>query len=86
MTGQGPKSSAFRDHLAAMRRDGLIESAGGKVEITEAGRKSAPGSVSPPTLDELHDRWRSRLPASQARILYVLMGRYPDDATRERVA
>lgn len=86
LSSQGPKSSAFREHLAAMRKEGLVESAGGEVTLTDEGLKEAPDTRRPMTLEELHRRWVAHLPPAGGRILFVLAERYPDGIERDDLA
>lgn len=88
---QGPRSSAFRDHVAALKEAGLVYyPASGQVSLTESGRERmesvAGGDARPRSLQELHAAWMRRLPDAGGRIVAALVESYPEALTREELA
>lgn len=83
---QSPKSSAYADHLRALKAAGLITLAAGRVALTDAGRQTAPTPPQPATLDALHAAWLTKLPDKAARILQVLIDSYPAGMDRTTLA
>lgn len=89
--GQGPRSSAFRDHVAALKEAGLVHyPASGQVALTESGRKlmedADGGEHHPRSLRELHTAWMRRLPDAGGRIVAALVESHPESLTREDLA
>ncbi|QIN79617.1 DUF87 domain-containing protein [Rubrobacter marinus] len=87
--GQGPRSSAFRDHLAALNAAGLITyPSGGVVALTASGRAEAPrdGRAAPRTVGDLHRAWYAHLQDASARIVAALVERHPNSLSREELA
>lgn len=86
---QGPRSSAFRDHLAALNSAGLISyPSGGVVALTASGRAEAPrdGRAAPRTVEDLHRAWYAHLQAASSRIVSALVERHPNSLSREELA
>ncbi len=88
---QSPRSSAYRDHVADLKRRGLVDYPGdGRVALAEQGRRRArsrPGRPGRPrTLAGLHQAWLGYLPHPQGRLLELLLERYPKDLSREELA
>lgn len=84
---QGPKSSAFRDHLAALKETGMISyPSPGSVALDDEGWDAVPEPASPRSVEELHRAWYGRLPDAAGRIVAALVQSYPEGLSRERLA
>ena len=85
---QSPTSSGYTNNLGRLRSLGLIDyPSGGQVALTETGRAiAAPMVPSLTSVEQLQDAWCLRLPNPQARILRVLIGRYPRAINRVELA
>ncbi len=82
-----PTSSAYSNNLGALRSAGLIDyPAGGQVALTEAGGRRARPTAPIHSIEQLHEAWITRLPGPQGRILRALIGVYPRDMDRVRLA
>lgn len=80
------KSSAFDLSLARLRKDGLIT---GDVEmrITDSGWAAFGGAPPAPlTLPEMQQAWRDALPKQAAKLMDVLIDRYPGGYSRQELA
>lgn len=97
-SGQGPRSSAYAAHLAALRKEGYVEyPEPGRASLTTVGRAVALGleeegaddplrREQPKSLRSLHAAWYAHLPDAQGRLLSVLIDRYPSDIPHEELA
>ncbi|MFN0133443.1 MAG: helicase HerA domain-containing protein [Phycisphaerales bacterium] len=86
LSDQSPKSSGYRDHVAALIKLGdIATTSAGRVALTTEGRQRAPASRAPGTLAELHDMWAAKLSKHQATMMRVLI-RSGGKMTRERLA
>jgi hypothetical protein len=97
-SGQGPRSSAYAAHLAALRKEGYVEyPEPGRASLTTVGRAVALGLEEeganeplrwerPGSLRSLHAAWYAHLPDAQGRLLSVLIERYPADVPHEELA
>lgn len=84
---QSPTSSGFTNNLGHLRSLSLIDyPAAGQVALTPAGRALAKPAVPITSLEQLHEAWYTKLPNPQARILRVLIARYPEAMDRAELA
>lgn len=84
---QSPRSSAYGNHLGALRSAGLIAYPGtGMVALTTQGQAHAQVRSPITSLIQLHQAWYDRLPAPQGRILRVLITAYPQPIDRTALA
>lgn len=82
-----PRSSDYGKHLAALRDTGLIDyPSAGEVGITDAGRELARQPATEPTAAGVQDALLRRLPDPQARVLRVLIDRYPEPVEKIELA
>ena len=79
LAGQGPRSSAFREHLANLRDEGLVTyPSAGHVELTSAGWElTDTGTRRPVTQEAMQEAWLSYLPGASSRILAEVIRRGP---------
>ena len=97
-SGQGPRSSAYSAHLAALRKEGYVEyPEPGRASLTTMGRAVALGLEEegtneplrwerPRSLQSLHAAWFAHLPDAQSRLLSVLIERYPAEVSHDELA
>lgn len=84
---QSPTSSGYANNLGRLRSLGLIDyPSGGQVALTAAGRAVATPMTPIRSVEQLHAAWCDRLPNPQARILRVLIDRYPCSIDRVALA
>jgi hypothetical protein len=77
----------FSDYFSTLKRDGLIDEAGGSVGITEAGLERVEHvAADPMTTEEIVAMYQSKLKAGARRMLDVLVDRYPGWVTRQELA
>ena len=87
MAGYSPGGGAFQNPRGALRSKGLVEyAAGGRVQLTEAGRALAAVPDAPLTPQELQARVLGRLPGPEQRILKVLLEAYPEPVPNDELA
>lgn len=80
-------SSTFGNNLGALRSQGLIDyPQPGMVELTGAGRTAAPTIDAPSSSEELLERCRKILSASQWAILQTLVNAYPQALSKKELA
>jgi hypothetical protein len=97
-SGQGPRSSAYAAHLAALRKQGYVQyPEPSRASLTSIGRTAALDlqeeetgeplrGERPRSLDGLHSAWYARLPEAQSRLLSVLIASYPGDVSHKELA
>ncbi|MCC6192082.1 MAG: DUF87 domain-containing protein [Anaerolineales bacterium] len=80
LSGFAPRGGTFRTYFGVLKRAGLIVEQGGEVSVTEAGLAYLGAAVppAPATTAEMLAMWRARLRAGEARMLDVLVERYPE--------
>jgi hypothetical protein len=84
---QSPRSSAYTNHLGALRTAGLIDyPRAGYVALTPAGQARARASEPILSIVQLHAAWYARLPAPQASILRTVITAHPRSLTRKTLA
>jgi uncharacterized protein DUF87/helicase HerA-like protein len=82
-----PRSSAFTNNLGSLRTAGYLDyPAPGRVALTEAGRAASSPTTPITSVSQLHAAWFSKLSGPQARILGVLIDRYPRAIDKEELA
>lgn len=82
-----PTSSGYQNNLGSLRSAGLIEyPTGGTVKLTDAGHAAAQAPARAPTTADLHATLQAKLPRPLWQILEALIGVYPDDLDKERLA
>jgi len=87
MSDQRPTSGGYFNNLGALRSAGLITyPMAGMVTLTDAGRVQAEAGDVPTTSEELQQMLFAKLPASQTRILRVLIKCYPGTMSKDRLA
>lgn len=86
--GMSPKSSGYTNNLGYLHNQrGLIHyPKGGFVSLTEQGRAAATADETIATLAGLHEAWYRHVTSSQAAILRVLIGIYPNDLAKPDLA
>jgi uncharacterized protein len=85
--GESHKGGAFNNKVSRLRTMGYLEyPQQGLVTLTEAGHVEADAGQAPSTVDEMHQLARGLVGPARARILDVLIARYPDPITREDLA
>jgi len=87
LSAQSPRSSAYGNHVAALRAGGFITyPEEGLLALTDAGREVAPKPTSPTSLGELHRRWLEYLSSYEGDLLRVLIDCHPAALSREELA
>lgn len=78
----------FNNMVGELRTNGFLDyPSGNMVQLTDAGRAIANADAnSIQSLDDLHNTWRSKLSPSEAKLLSVLIGYYPDAISRGELA
>lgn len=78
----------FNNMVGELRTNGFLDyPSGNMVQLTGAGRAIANADSNPiQSLDDLHRTWYSKLSPSEAKLLRVLVERYPDSITRADLA
>ena len=78
----------FNNMVGDLRTKGFLDyPGGGTVQLTDAGRAIANADAnSIQSLDDLHRTWYGKLSPSEAKLLRVLVERYPDPITRADLA
>ena len=79
LSGFAPRGGTFSTYFGTLKRAGFIVEQGGEVEVTQAGLDYIGVDVppAPSTTVEMLAMWRARLKAGEARMLDVLVERYP---------
>jgi hypothetical protein len=85
LTSQSPKSSAYEAKLRDLRTLGYVVTPG-PVELTRSGRAQAVRPLRPPTLADLHRRWKGFLGRSAGRCLDVIVRVHPRPVERKDLA
>lgn len=76
----------FQTYFSTLKREGLIQEAGGLIAITDAGMAYVGESARrPQTAQETQEMWRSALKAGARKMLDVLIEVYPDPVDREEL-
>jgi uncharacterized protein len=84
---QSPRSSGYTNNLGRLRTLGLVDyPVPGLVALTDRGRELATCFQRLTSLTELHHAWYAKLSNPQARILQVLVLRYPASMSRAGLA
>lgn len=78
VAGYSHKGSAYGNPRSALRAAGLIEYRGDKLALLPAGRGMAYKAASPLTRTELHRHVMHILPGPEAKLLRVLLDKYPE--------
>ena len=87
LSKQSPKSSAYGAHVAKLNALGLVTyTGGGRMALTDEGRRVSPPRPKPATPAELHRRWLEYLSTYEADLLKELIGAYPDALSRDELA
>lgn len=82
----GYKKSSRDAYVQRLRARGYVTGGGDAITVTQDGMDALGDDFEPlPTGQALRDHWLSKLPAGEARILDIVMGRYPNTATRDSV-
>lgn len=85
--GYSPGSGSVNTHLGSLATLGLIEAARGTIQFTDAGRQAVPDwPTQIPTLDALHDAWRSKIDDAKLKFLNIVIDIYPADISRNDLA
>lgn len=77
---------AYNNPRGALRTKGLIDYAGDRIRLTDAGRAAAHWPDDVLTAEELQRRVLERLPGPEQRILRVLLGAYPESVDNDDLA
>lgn len=77
---------AFNNPRGALRTKGLVEYAGDRIRLTEAGSAAANEPGAPLSSEDLHARILDRLPGPESRLLRPLLDAYPAAMTNENLA
>jgi len=88
LTGLTPSGGTFGNDFGRLRKKGYLkEQPSGDIVITEAGLGLFGGErpQGPQTAEEVVAMWRGKLIAGERKMLDVLLGRYPDAASREEL-
>jgi len=84
--GISSKTGTWRNYMSELRGNALIVDLPGKrTMLTDAGRDVADAANTPPTLDKLHDIWRSKLGGTAAKMLTVIIEAYPDSVMKNEI-
>jgi hypothetical protein len=87
LAGYASDGGAYGNLLGSLRTVGMIEyPTQGSVSITDAGRSNSNADDCVPYGADLVESWCSRIGGSHAKLLRVLVGRYPKDMTRDELA
>lgn len=87
LAGYTMGGGAWNNPRGRLHTRGLVEyRSGGRIALTEAGRRLANAPDSPLTTQELHARVLERLPGPERRILRVLLEAYPRPISNEDLA
>lgn len=87
MAGYRPGGGAFNNPKGRLHKSGyLTYLPGGRLELTESGRRLAAKPEVAPTTNELHQRVLARLPGPEQRILKPLLEAYPHGLSNEDLA
>lgn len=82
-----PKASGFQNNLGALRSGGVVDyPSGGRVMLTDAGRKLAQPPTETPTREALFAAISSKLSKPQSAIFDVATFAWPRHTTREAIA
>lgn len=81
----GYKRSSRDAYIQRLREKGFIEVTGELVKVTLEGMAALPDAEPLPTGQALQDFWMHKLPAGEAKILGLLMQRYPDAVPRDEL-
>lgn len=72
-------------YLQYLQAKGLVNGSSDIISVTDEGRAMLPDAEPLPTGQQLQEYWFNRLPTGEAKILRVLVDRYPDSIGREEL-
>jgi hypothetical protein len=81
----GYKRSSRDAYIFRLAQKGYVDPSGERVTTTPDGIAALPDAEPLPTGQELQDFWMRRLPEGEAKVLQVLIGRYPDAVERSEI-
>lgn len=86
VAGYNAKGGRFGNLLGELRRDGYIEyPRAGEIELTSKGSAVARDPGLPRTREALHEAVLNQLPGSEAKVLAVVLERYPGAVSRDEL-
>jgi hypothetical protein len=86
LAGYTVGGGAFNNPRGRLHTSGLIEYRGGRLALTETGRRIARAPEAALTAAELQRRVLERLPGPEGKILQVLIEAYPDSVENDDLA
>ncbi|HEV8642057.1 MAG TPA: DUF87 domain-containing protein [Methylomirabilota bacterium] len=87
LSGYVASGGTFRTYLPRLRRQGMIDVAGDRVQLTAAGLQlvGARVATAPQTAEAVRAMWLASLDQGPRRMLEVLIERYPKPTSREEL-
>lgn len=86
LCGMSPRSSTVRAHLASLKKSGLINSAEGRVSLTDAGRAETSAEMTLMDLQGLHNKWFEICKNGERKYLKKLVEIFPEQIEKSFLA